>query len=261
MSFIGHLRAIIRIVLIVLMTIVLLIIWGTGYVLCLGREQPAIAIRGFIVQNWSRSLARIIGMRRVIVGTPPEPPFCLVANHLSYIDVIVLHACTRGVLISRADVAKWPGIGFLARIAGTLFINRQRIRQIVDINDQIRGVLDRGDGILFFPEGTSTAGDDVSRFRSPLLNYPAALSYPVHFAAIDYKSDTFDVRMHVCWWADMTFVDHLYTLLMKPGFQARVRFGNDPIVQSDRKELAARLEEKVRALYEPVRNTPRHEID
>lgn len=256
MSLVGHLRATIRIVLSVLMTLVILIIWGTAYVLCLGAERPAIAIRGWSVQQWSRWLARIMGMRRVVIGDPPEPPFCLVANHLSYIDVIVLHACTKGVLISRADVAKWPGIGFLARIAGTLFINRRRIRQIVDINEQIGQVLDRGDGILFFPEGTSTAGDDVTKFRSPLLNYPAALSYPVHFAAIDYKSDSFDVRMHVCWWADMTFVDHLYTLLSKPGFQARVRFGAEQIVESDRKELAARLEERVRALYSPVRNSP-----
>ncbi|NNF03955.1 MAG: 1-acyl-sn-glycerol-3-phosphate acyltransferase [Rhodothermales bacterium] len=256
MSLLAHVRAVVRLVLCVLFTLVLLLIWGTGYVLCLGAERPAIAIRGWIVQHWSRGLARIIGMRRVVIGTPPEPPFCLVANHLSYIDVLVLHACTKGVLISRADVAKWPGIGFLARIAGTLFINRRRIRQIMDINEQIRAVLDRGDGVLFFPEGTSTAGDDVSRFRSPLLNYPAALSYPVHFAAIDYKSDSFDVRKHVCWWADMTFVDHLYTLLTKPGFQARVRFGNAPITESNRKELAARLEDKVRALYEPVRNTP-----
>ena len=256
MGVVGHVRAVVRLLLSVLMTLVLLVIWGTAWLLCLGAERPAIAIRGFIVQQWSRGLAGIIGMKHVVVGTPPEPPFCLVANHLSYIDVIVLHACTKGVLISRADVAKWPGIGFLARIAGTLFINRRRIRQIVDINDQIREVLDRGDGILFFPEGTSTSGDDVSRFRSPLLNYPAALSYPVHFAAIDYKSDTFDVRTHVCWWADMTFVDHLYTLLTKPGFQARVRFGEEPVVESDRKELAARLEKRVRALYEPVRNTP-----
>lgn len=256
MSFVGHVRAVVRLFLSVVMTLFLLLIWGTGYVLCLGAERPAIAIRGFIVQHWSRGLARIIGMRRIVVGDPPEPPFCLVANHLSYIDVIVLHACTKGVLISRADVAGWPGVGFLARIAGTLFINRRRIRQIVDINEQIGQVLDRGDGILFFPEGTSTAGDDVTTFRSPLLNYPAALSYPVHFAAIDYKSDTFDVREHVCWWRDMTFVDHLYTLLTKPGFQARVRFGDEPIIESDRKELATRLEERVRALYEPVRNSP-----
>lgn len=256
MGLVEHSRAIIRIVLSVLMTLVLLLIWGTAYVLCLGAERPAIAIRGWAVQHWSRGLARIMGMRRIVVGDPPEPPFCLVANHLSYIDVIVLHACTKGVLISRADVARWPGIGFLARIAGTLFINRRRIRQIVDINEQIGRVLDRGDGVLFFPEGTSTAGDDVTKFRSPLLNYPAAVSYPVHFAAIDYKSDSFDVRTHVCWWADMTFADHLYTLLTKPGFQARVRFGDEPVIESDRKELAARLEERVRELYKPVRNTP-----
>jgi len=256
MSFSGHVRAVSRILLSVLMTLVLLVIWGTAWLLCLGAERPAIAIRGWIVQHWSRGLARIIGMRRVVIGEPPTPPFCLVANHLSYIDVIVLHACTKGVLVSRADVAKWPGIGFLARIAGTLFINRRRIREIVDINEQIRDVLDRGDGILFFPEGAATSGDGVAKFRSPLQNYPAALSYPVHFAAIDYKSDTFDVRMHVCWWADMTFADHLYTLLSKRGFQARVQFGDEPVIESDRKELAARLEQEARQLYEPVRNTP-----
>jgi 1-acyl-sn-glycerol-3-phosphate acyltransferase len=238
------------------MTLILLVLWGLGRIASIGSPRRAMLVRGWIVQHWARGLARIMGMRVIVEGTPPEPPFCLVANHLSYIDVIVLHTCTKGVLISRADVANWPGIGLLARFAGTLFINRRRIRDVVEVNRRIEKVLRRGDGIVFFPEGTSTAGDDVTKFRSPLLNYPAEHSYPVHFAAVDYKSDTFDVRMHVCWWADMTFVDHVYYLLGRKGFQARVRFGETPIVESDRKVLAARLEREVRALYEPVRNTP-----
>ena len=247
-----HLRAILRIIGIGAGTVALLAMWGIAWFGCLGSSRRAVRLRSWIVNRWGKMVARVMGMSISVEGTPPAPPFILVANHVSYVDAILIHATVRGVLVSRADVAGWPVIGWLARRTGTLFIDRKRIRDVVRLNEQMRKVLDRGDGVIFFPEGTSTSGEAVTKFRSPLLNVAAKERYPVHHAAIHYASDTFNVREHVCWWRDMTFTDHLYSLLKRPGFQARIRFGETPAVADERKDLADDLETRVRSRFEPI---------
>jgi len=161
----------------------------------------------------ARAVAWSMGMTIDVQGSPPEPPFCLVANHLSYMDAVVLMAHIRGVMMAKSEVSSWPLIGTLSRRIGTVFIDRETARDVVRVNTMIASMLESGDGIAFFPEGTTSDGSSVGRFKSSLLNYPAASTYPVHYAAIRYVTRTNEASERVCWWRDMTFATHVYHLV------------------------------------------------
>jgi 1-acyl-sn-glycerol-3-phosphate acyltransferase len=103
--------------------------------------------------------------------------------------------------------------------------------------------LDAGVGVVVFPEGTSTDGSGVAPFRTPLFEHAAATGLPVHAAALAFSTPAGSppAREAVCWWGDMELLPHLAALLRLPSIEARVSFAPEPIVDADRKRLAARL--------------------
>lgn len=253
-----HLRAGLRIAAILLVTSVLYTIWSLGKWLI--SDIPArLSWRDRLVEFWGRRVVLIIGLSIEQTGTAPDPPFCLVCNHLSYVDILIMLARTNGTLIAKADVRDWPLIGYLAREIGTIFLDRESSRDLVRVGRLIEECIDRDEGVTFFPEGTSTRGINVGRFKSSLFDYPAGIQLPVHHATISYSTKETDAPASeiVCWWGGMTLGNHLYNLLTIQGFTAQLHFGEHPISNSDRKQLAALLHERVSSSFTPVRQADR----
>jgi 1-acyl-sn-glycerol-3-phosphate acyltransferase len=205
---------------------------------------------------WGRGAARILGMRIEVKGQAPEAPFLLVSNHLSYVDVAVLASQVGGVFVARGDAARWPVAGAMCRASDTIFVDRERRADVAQALRQMETALGRGQGVVLFPEGTSSAGATVLPFRPSLLAAAARNRLPVSFASLTYVGPAGgpSARETVCWWGDMTLGDHLVQLFRLRGFTARVRFGRETLQESDRKVLAARLHAAVVAGFEPVRD-------
>jgi len=210
--------------------------------------------RARIQHLWSRGVCRILGVEVAVEGCAPRGAGLLVTNHLSYLDVVVLGAQLPCAFVAKSEVARWPVLGFLARAMGTLFVPREERRALPELGERLRARLARGETLVLFPEGTSTAGSAVLPFRPALLAPAIALGTPVSYAALGYTTPPGErpASEAVCWWGDMTFVSHALALLGLPRIQASVRFGPEPLVAPDRKTLAVRLRSAVVERLQPL---------
>lgn len=178
------------------------------------------------------------------VGPIPQSGL-LVSNHLGYLDILVIAAITPAVFVSKSEVRGWPLFGWLASLAGTVFIQRHRRLHVGEVNQEIESALADGVLVVVFPEGTSTNSEEVLPFRSSLLEPVTTGNHPVSVSYIHYELDGGDARNEVCYWGDHTFFPHAVNLLGKRRVRAMVRFGEFQHTTNDRKELAKQLREAV----------------
>ena len=137
---------------------------------------------------------------------------------------------------------------------GIIFIDRKNRRDIPRAGSEIIDRLSAGEGVIVFPEGTSTRGDDVLPFNSSFLEFAAKTDLPVSYSSISYRAPEGGppASNYVCWWEDISFLSHLYRLFKLPEFTAVITFGSEPIVNTDRKQLASELRQKVKERFIPV---------
>jgi 1-acyl-sn-glycerol-3-phosphate acyltransferase len=206
-----------------------------------------------IYRIWAHLFLLNMGVRVTVYGTPPKAPFFLVSNHLSYVDIPLLANYIDAAFISKAEVEDWPLMGAISRWAGTIFIDRSIKRDIPRVLSAIEERLARHQGVVVFPEGTSSSGAAVQRFLPSLLEIPAQAPYPVSYASLAYQTPAGENPAHlaVCWWGDMTFFKHFFALLAVRRFDASVTFGDEPITNPDRKQLAERLHRAVSDQFVP----------
>lgn len=116
-----------------------------------------------------RLIAAGFGLEPIVHGTPAGPGTMLVANHVSWADVINIAAVVDADFVAKADVADYPGLGALAARSGTIFIDRERRSQAAAQMAAIRDRLLAGRRVALFPEGTTSDGRGVLPFRSSLF--------------------------------------------------------------------------------------------
>lgn len=200
-----------------------------------------------------RAALTLLGIGLGRSGTPAPSPAALVANHSSWLDIFAVNAADPVFFVSKAEVAGWPGIGHLARAAGTLFIRRDR-RQSPYQRDQMSARMAAGDRLLFFPEGTSSDGRRVLPFRTTLFSAFFAEALPEAFVVqpvtVRFTApEGADPRFYG-WWGSTGFGPHLLKILAAPR-QGRIDVLFHPALRprdfEGRKPLAAAAEDSVRA--------------
>ncbi|MEL6691269.1 MAG: lysophospholipid acyltransferase family protein [Pseudomonadota bacterium] len=216
-----------------------------------GQRRP---ITPWITQYVCRSAFFLLGMRYRVEGKPLKGAGAIVANHASWLDIFALNAPQRLYFVSKSEVAGWPGIGWLARATGTVFIKRSRSEAAAQ-KRLFEERLAAGHKLLFFPEGTSTDGKRVLPFRSTLFAAffgEGSSDMALQAVTLVYEAPEGEDDRFYGWWGDMTFEEHLLKVLCvkRPG-GVRVVF-HEPIPSSElegRKEAAARLEDLVRSAF------------
>jgi len=175
----------------------------------------------------------------------------VVANHLSYIDVLVLSAEMPCFFVAKMEVGGWPFFGRAARSGGTIFVDRGSSESAKSVAEQMkeRLMLSIPVPVLLFPEGTSTDGREVIRFHSRLIDPATSLGAPITAAAIRYTIHDGTPERELCWYGDETFVNHLWKVLGVGGFEAVVQFG-EPHVYTDRRAAADATHDEIAAMRE-----------
>src|SRR4051812_20617020 len=132
------------------------------------------------VQDWARGMLRVLGIELRISGVPPDHgPLLLVANHISWLDILVLHAARHCRFVSKSEVRHWPLVGTLATGGGTLYIERASRRDAMRVVHQMSASLQAGDIVAVFPEGTTSDGVDLLPFHANLIQAAVAVDAPV----------------------------------------------------------------------------------
>jgi 1-acyl-sn-glycerol-3-phosphate acyltransferase len=196
------------------------------------------------LHRWSGFACRVIGIRITTRGAMP-PSGLLVSNHLSYLDVIVLSSIRPCVFVAKRDVAGWPLFGWLARAAGTIFVDRQHRLSSPAVVDLVRATLASGSVVVLFPEGTSSDGSTVLPFKSALLESAVQLRCPVASVSIQYALDDGSVVDEVCYWRDTPIVLHLLNLFFKREIRSSCSFSPLRVRAGNRKEIARELREEI----------------
>ena len=185
-----------------------------------------------------------MGIRVSIAGPIPGGGL-IVANHLGYVDILVLAAAAPTVFVAKAEVRSWPVFGWFARRSGTIFAERGRAASAARSNLEMAAALRTSGRVVLFPEGTSSGGETVLPFKSALLE--TAQGRPVWVAALHYSLSPGegDPAEEVCYWKDMSLPPHLLRLLGQPRIFATLVFSPEPEMGAERKTLARRLQARV----------------
>ncbi|WP_425100590.1 lysophospholipid acyltransferase family protein [Tropicibacter sp. S64] len=214
-----------------------------------GMDRP---VTPWITLCVCRTALAIMGLRVETRGTFLREPGAIVANHSSWLDIFVLNSRKCIYFVSKAEVAGWPGIGWLARATGTVFIRRDRSeakRQTEIFEDRLM----HGHKLLFFPEGTSTDGLRVLPFKTTLFAafFSQRLEHAMHMQALSmrYIAPKGAPDAFYGWWGDMDFGGSLVKMLGTPRHGTVRLIYHTPVRVDDfpnRKTLAAHLEQQVR---------------
>lgn len=190
------------------------------------------------ISSWSGKLLNLLGIR-LIAGAPPEFTHgaMLVANHISWLDIFIIHATKRVHFVSKHEVRNWPLVGWLAERAGTLFIERARKSDTARINQEMHLLLRDGAWVAVFPEGTSTDGRSLLRFLPSLFQPAVDENLPVVPAALQYRSAQGSHTDAAAYADNISFGKSLWRILGEKEIHARLTFCM-PVRGSSRRELA-----------------------
>jgi lyso-ornithine lipid O-acyltransferase len=213
--------------------------------------------------RFHRIIRALLGLRISAKGVPSSiRPLMVIANHTSWLDIIVIESVLPAIFVTQHEVASWPVFGRLAKLKPSIFVNRIRRLQVPKTINCISTALTAGEAVAIFPEGTSTDGANVIPFRSSLFgsvreallrakHLPGIFIQPVSVAYLGPKR-----RLAV--WAledEIKFFPHLLQVATLRKIDVALTWG-EPIqadVSSDRKVLAKRLEETIRRMATEAR--------
>jgi 1-acyl-sn-glycerol-3-phosphate acyltransferase len=145
-------------------------------------------LRGAALRNLARLMLAAIGVRVERRGPAPKPGSLLVANHVSWLDILVLLATAPVRLVAKGEVGSWPGIGALAGLSGAIWLNRARPKELPHTVAEVAAALKTGRSVAVFPEGTTYCGADQGRFRPAMFQAAIDANAPVVPTSIHYSS-------------------------------------------------------------------------
>ena len=203
------------------------------------------------IQAWAREFIALLAIKLEAPELPAQHgPVLLVANHISFIDIVVLLATSPCRLVSKADVHHWPLIGPMAAAMGTVFIERESRRDAMRVVHHMAEALQQGAVLAVFPEGTTGDGSELLPFHGNLLQAAIATDTPVQPLAIRYEDCDSGARSQAtAYIGDDSLLDTLWRTVRTPGLRVRLGVGvAHKAAGRDRRAWAQDLRTQVMAL-------------
>ena len=196
--------------------------------------------------RWSARLLRALGIRLEAELTHAAPGVLLVANHISWLDILVINAVLPAAFVSKEEIRRWPIIGPLAARNDTVFLRRGSRGHARIINAEIAELLAQGKHVAVFPEGTTTDGRSLLHFHAALLQPALAAGRPVLPLAISYWEADGQRSLAPRYDGDISFGECLHAILGRKCLVARLV--TTPLLGisgEDRRQVAAAAREAI----------------
>jgi 1-acyl-sn-glycerol-3-phosphate acyltransferase len=197
-------------------------------------------MRQQLIRDWSQRMLALCGMT-LVVHTHGETLECgamVVGNHISWIDIYVIDAWRPTPFVSKAEIAKWPIVGFLAKTIGTVFIQRDRRSDAKRIMHQLADILREGGLIAVFPEGTTTDGLAVQPFHANLFQAAVHAGAPIQPICLMYEDAQGRQSLAPAYIGDMSLRESIDLVLSAAPLTAHLWVGAPLPAGEDRRVLA-----------------------
>ena len=195
------------------------------------------------IRWWSGKMLRLIGIELRVEGRPARGGCLLAVNHISWLDIMVVHAIApEARFVSKADVKAWPLLSRLVDSAGTLYLERERKRDALRVVHAMAEALRAGETVAIFPEGTTSTGHGLLPFHANLLQAAISTATPVQPVALRFSDSSHAVSEAMEFVGATTLARSLWNSASGDGVVARVLFlAPRESAGADRRALAARL--------------------
>lgn len=186
-------------------------------------------------------------------------PYLIASNHMSYLDILILSSKMPGCFVTSQEIREVPFLGHLCMLAGCLFVERRNKENIHKEIHELTEALEKDLNVIFFPEATSTNGEQILRFRKPLFqaainSNQQVLPVCLNYVSIDKIPVNVQTRDRLCWYGDMSFAPHLWRLMR--AHEVGVEIQVLEVISSDNKNpqsLAESSQAQVERAFRPVR--------
>lgn len=236
-------------------------------------QRDALRVRPWLVRQvsfYARLMMRVLGLKVRVTGRcdlwEARGGQLIVANHMSYVDVLLMASTRPACFVTSRDMQETLGLGQIVSLAGCLFVERRKrsqlAQEVVELTQALRDGLD----VVVFPEGTSTNGEGVLRFKRPLFAAAIHSGAPVLPVTINYLSANRQpvdelTRDSLCWYGDMTFLGHFLALARLREAEFELHVGDALTEQPDVTLLSESAHHSVRRHFRPLTlPTPRMEV-
>ena len=210
-------------------------------------------MRAILMQVWGRLCCWVMNINIHCEGSieHPDRGMLIVSNHIGSVDIFVMAACFKMSFVSKSDVRTWPLIGYMTRIANTIYIDRARRSELAGMVQAITDRLRSGLSVVVFPEGGATLGHRVENFKSSAFEAVVqAASSVVPVTVRYYEGGEPSVA---CWPEGISFMDNFKRLLMHPRLNVRVWILPEVTGETDRQVLAKKSRAIISKKYEETR--------
>jgi len=221
--------------------------------------------RKFFIKHVSRQskiLLKIIDINLTLENAhnfKAEKNYLILANHLSYLDVLLLSATKPSCFITSVEIKNTPGLGLLTELGGCLYVERRDKSNISNEIKEITDALRDGLNVVIFPEATSTNGSSVLPFKRSLLTAAIEaekniLPITIQYSSINDTKVTSENRDYLCWYDDMDFLPHLYALMSKEKINISLKISEEiPVDKNSARDfLAEKAYASIVASYQPL---------
>jgi 1-acyl-sn-glycerol-3-phosphate acyltransferase len=217
--------------------------------------------RDRIIERWCCEVLNVLSVRLTLEGEMPPgrvSSVLFVANHVSWLDILVINACRRVRFVAKAEVRQWPVVGWMAARTGTLFLKRTSPRELARVTKGVSASLRRGDCVALFPEGTTTDGASIQAFHSGLFESAIAAEALVWPVAIKYKRPDGSLDPAIAFVGNQSLVSSIVNVLARPATRVQLSFAT-PVESStaDRRKLTAWCQQ---AIEQSLAGLPQHTV-